>query len=184
MTKENDIVNILVVDNDLSETADIKSRLNQDMHIPCSITYYPNLEEAHPNVNEADLLILNPERKGLSTRREIFKDINYEVFETPIIVLTDDNHEQDSLSTYVMKRGAADTVIKGKLSRLADAVEFALMRQKITTDKRKTSDKIIQDNKDAGDIKYKHICDKRLKEREEAKTTLSMFMGDYSATNN
>jgi hypothetical protein len=83
-----------------------------------------------------------------------------------------------------MKRGAADTLIRGKLSRLADAVEFALMRQQITTDTRKTSDKIIQDNKDSGDVKYKHICDKRFKEREEAKTILSMFMGDYSATNN
>ncbi len=155
MTKETDIVNILVVDNDFSETANIKSWLNQDMHIPWGITYFANFEEARPKVKEADLVILKPERKGLATRREVFKDINCEAFDTPIIVLTDDSHDQDSLSTYVMKRGAADTLIRGKLSRLAEAVEFALMRQKI-----------------------------RCKEREEAKTTLSMFMGDYSATNN
>ncbi len=63
-----------------------------------------------------------------------------------------------------------------------DAIEFALIRQKIKTETRKASDKTLQDSKDAGDAKYKESCAQRRKDQEESKKTLSMFVGGYSAS--
>ena len=83
--------------------------------------------------------------------------------------------------SHVMEKGAADTLIRGQFSRLVDAIEFVLVRQKITIGTRKIIDKSVQDSKDAGDAKYRASCDQRLKDQEESKKTLSMFMGGYSA---
>ena len=184
MNTETVKIKILIINNDFSETANIKSRLDKDMRVPWGMVHCVSVEEARSRVNKVDLVILKPEMEGIATPKEVFKDIEHMVFETPIIVLTDDNHDQNGLSTYVMEKGAADTLIRGQFARLVDAIEFALIRQKITTGTRKTSDKTLQDSKDAGDARHKEICDQRLKDQEESKNTLSMFMGGYSASDN
>ena len=182
MKQEETKINILIINNDLSETDNIKSWLYQDMRIPWSISHCINMKEARSRINKAHIVILKPEMEGWATPQEIFKDVENIAFETPIIVLANRGHDQNGLSTFVMEQGAADILIRGQFSRLVDAIEFALIRQKITTNTRKVSDKKIQDNQDVGDAKYKDSCDKRSKDQEERKNTLSMFMGGYSVS--
>ena len=182
MNKEK--INILIINNNCSEISDIKSQLERDMRVPWNIIHCISVEEARSRVNKADLVILKPEMEGLATAKEIFNDVEHMVFEIPIIVLTDESCGEESLSTYVMEKGAADTLIRGQFARLVDAIEFSLIRQKITTGTRKDSDKTLQDSKDAGDAKYTESCDRRLKDQEESKVTLSMFMGEYSVQSN
>ncbi|MBL4803935.1 MAG: hypothetical protein JKY71_03645 [Alphaproteobacteria bacterium] len=180
-TEKNKII-LLIVNNDFAETEDIKNRLNQEMRVPWSLAHCVNVEEARSRINKASVVILKPEMEDLSSAEEVFKTIENMAFEIPIIVLRDDNHDKNGLSTYVMEKGAADILIRGQFSRLVDAIEFAIIRQKIKTGTRKASDKTLQDSKDVGEIKYKESCDQRLKDQEANKHALSMFMGDYSSS--
>lgn len=176
------IIKIMILNNDFSETENIKSWLEKDMRVPWRVVHCISITEARSRLNKVDIVILKPEMDGLVTPREVFKDIEDMVFETPIIVLADSNYDQNGLSTYVMEKGAADTLIRGQFARLVDAIEFALIRQKISTKARKTNDRILKDSEDASEIRYQHSCEDRLKDQEESKNTLSMFMGGYSAS--
>lgn len=182
MNQQKITINLLIINNDFLETEEIKSRLHHDMRLPWGMIHCVSVEEARSRINKADLVILKPEMDGFSTPKDVFKDIEDMVFEIPIIVLTDDNHDKNGLSTYVMEKGAADTLIRGHFARLVDAIEFALIRQKITTATRKSSDETLQSSQDAADDKYKESCAQRRKDQEESKSTLSMFMGGYSAS--
>ncbi|MDP7142629.1 MAG: hypothetical protein QF692_09245 [Alphaproteobacteria bacterium] len=175
-------ITILIINNDSSETEDLKSRLAQEMRVPWDMAHCVSVKEAESRINKADVVILKPEMEGLITPREAYGDIEHMVFETPIIVLTDDDEDKDGLSTYVMEKGAADILIRGQFSRLVDAIEFALIRQKITTRDRRVADKVLKDSKDAGDKKYKDSCDQREIDQKETRNTLSLFMGGYSAS--
>jgi hypothetical protein len=198
---EQDKIQILIINDDFSETADIKSWLDEGMRIPWGYLHCISVSEAGSRINNVDLVILKPEMAGDSSPLQVFDDIDGMVFEVPIIVLTstDDEH---GLSSFVMEKGAADIVVRGKFERLVDAIEFSLIRQKITTKTRKLSDKTLQDSeiKAAGKlqnskdlrkkdrkesaIRLQNSNDQREKDQEEGKKILSMFMGDYSATNN
>lgn len=103
------------------------------------------------------------------------------VFEVPIIVLSTEG-DDDTLSTYVMEQGAADIVVRGQFARLVDAIEFALIRQKISTKTRKDRDQILSDSKEKSDADYQAICSQRKAEKEESTNILSLFMGGYSAS--
>lgn len=175
-------IKILIINNDFSETENIKSWLDKDMRVPWSMAHCVNVMEARSRMNKVDLVILKPEMEGISTPKEVFNDIEHMAFETPIIVLADNNQDANSLSTYVMEKGAADTLIRGQFARLVDAIEFALIRQNIRTDTRKASDKTLKDSKNAGNTKYKESCDQRAEDQKKGKQILSMFMGDYSAS--
>lgn len=177
-------IKVLIINNDFSETENIKSWLDKDMRVPWRMVHCVNVQEARSRVNKVDIIILKPELEGVAGPKDVFQDIEHMAFETPIIVLTDDNQDQNRLSTYVMEKGAADILIRGQFARLVDAIEFALIRQKIATDTRKNSDKTLQDSKNAGDEKYKESCKQRLKDQEESKNTLSMFMSGYSLSDN
>ncbi len=202
MNTEQVKIRILIIDDDFSETADIKSWLDEGMRVPWSYMHCISVAEAGSRINNVDLVILKPEMEGLSSPMQVFDDIEDMVFEVPIIVLTNTEDDEYGLSTFVMEKGAADIVVRGKFDRLVDAIEFALIRQRIATDTRKASDKTLQDSKDtaAGElqdieglrskdreeaaIKLKDSNDLRQKDQEESKKMLSMFMGDYSVTNN
>lgn len=181
MNKAKNKIILLIINNDFSETEDIKNRLNQEMRVPWSTIHCVNVEEARSRINKANLIILKPEMEDLSRAEDVFKAIENIAFEIPIIVLRDDNHDKNGLSTYVMEKGAADILIRGQFSRLVDAIEFAIIRQKIKTGTRKASDKTLQDSKDVGELKYKESCDQRLKDQEENNHAISMFMGGYSS---
>ena len=202
MDNEQAKVCILIINDDFSETSDIKSWLDEGMRVPWSYMHCISVAEAVSRINSVDLVILKPEMGGLSSPMQVFDDIDDMAFEVPIIVLANTEDDEYGLSTFVMEKGAADIVVRGKFDRLVDAIEFALIRQRIATDTRKASDKTLQDSKDkavgklqdAEDlrskdrkeaaIRLKDSNDLREKDQEESKKMLSMFMGDYSVTKN
>lgn len=161
-------VSILIVNNDFAETNTIKSWLEKDMRVPWAISHCVSVEEARSRINKADLVILKPEMGGLSSPKAVFKNIDNMVFEVPILVLTSEGDEH-GLSTYVMEQGAADTLIRGQFARLVDAVEFALIRQKLKTDARKTRDQTLMDSQDEN-AAY----------NEKQRQILRMLSGDYA----
>ena len=201
MNNEQAKIRILIVDDDFSEMEIIKSYLDEGMRIPWGYMHCINIAETASRINHADLVILKPEMGGLSSPIQIFNDIKDMTFEVPIIVLAGTNDEH-GLSTFVMEKGAADIVVRGKFDRLVDAIEFALIRQKETTRVRKDSDKTLQESKNKAErnlqdiqalrskdikdsaIKLKDSHDLREKDQEESKRILSMFMSDYSVTDN
>lgn len=168
MRNESDQIRILIVNDDSAEVENIKTWLGQDMRMPWSATHCIKVAEAAPRAHKADLIILKPEMEGVFSPQQVFKSIEGMVFETPIIVLTNagDPHK---LSTYVMEQGAADTVIRGQFARLVDAIEFALIRQRLSTNARKASDKVLSESQD-----------KELSGKERHKQILRMFSGDYA----
>ncbi len=172
-------IRIVIVDNDFAETGTIKTWLEKDMRVPWRMTHCVSVEEACPRINKADLVILKPEMQGLSSPKEVFKHIDKMVFEVPIIVLTSEGDER-GLSTYVMEQGAADTLIRGYFARLVDAIEFALIRQKIKIDVRKANDKTLLDSEDKGAADLKTSQDDALAGDERHRQILRMFSGDYA----
>lgn len=172
-------IRILIVNNDFAETGIIKTWLEKDMRVPWAMTHCVSVEEARSRINKADLIILKPEMEGLPSPQEVFKNIDDMVFEIPILVLTSEGDEP-RLSTYVMEQGAADTVIRGQFTRLVDAIEFALIRQKIKTDTRKTADKTLSNMQDKGKADLKTSQDETLDEEERHRQILRMFSGDYA----
>jgi predicted nuclease with TOPRIM domain len=170
---------ILVINNDSEETDTIKSWLDKDMRVPWSISHCVNVEEARSRVTNADLVILKPEMDGPPSAKEVFKNIDDMVFEVPILVLKSDSDEHE-LSTYVMEQGAADTIIRGQFSRLVDAIEFALIRQRLKTDARKATDKALLDSRDKNDSDLKTSHAEKNAEVERHRQILRMFTGDYA----
>lgn len=168
MDKETDKVYILVVNNDSSEVDNIKTWLAQDMRVPWSVTHCVKVAEVVSRSNKADLIILKPEMEGLASPEQVFKSIEGMAFEIPIIVLTSEG-DTPKLSTYVMEQGAADTIIRGHFARLVDAIEFALIRQRITTQARIASEHNFSDNHE-----------KIMTEKERHRQILRMFSGEYA----
>lgn len=150
----------------------IKFWLNKDMRVPWTLSHCVSLKETKSRINKADIIILKPEMEGVLTPKEVFEDVDDMAFEIPILVLTNEGYEH-GLSTYVMEQGAADTIIRGQFARLVDAIEFALIRQKITTNTRKAVDKTLADSKDKDAV-----------EQEKQKQILRFFSGDYTVDQN
>lgn len=149
------------------------------MRVPWTISHCVSVEEARSRINKADLVILKPEMEGLPSPKEVFQDIDDMIVDVPILVLTSEGDEH-GLSTYVMEQGAADTVIRGQFARLVDALEFALIRQRLKTDARKTAGDTLStsQNQGAADLKTSH--DANQAEEERHRQILRMFTGDYS----
>jgi hypothetical protein len=161
-------ISILIVSNDFAETDTIKSWLEKDMRVPWTMIHCVSIEEARSRINKADLVILKPEMEGMLTSKEVFQSVEDMVFEVPILVLKSAEDEH-GLSTYVMEQGAADTVIRGQFARLVDAIEFALIRQKLKTDTRKNTDKTLTDSQDQNAV-----------QNEKQRQILRMLGGDYA----
>lgn len=138
------------------------------MRVPWAMSHCVSVAEAGSRLNKADLVILKPEMEGDPSPKTVFADINDMVFEIPILVLTSADDER-GLSTFVMEQGAADTIIRGQFARLVDAIEFALIRQRLRTDTRKTSDRTLTDSRD-----------KNAADTEKQRQILRMFSGDYA----
>lgn len=172
-------IRILIVNNDFAETGIIKTWLEKDMRVPWAISHCVSVKEARSRISKADLVILKPEMEGLPSPKKVFKNIDDMVFEVPILVLTSEGDEH-GLSTYVMEQGAADTVIRGQFAKLVDAIEFALIRQKLKTDTRKTADKTLSDSQDKGKADLKTSQDETVAEEERHRQILRMFSGDYA----
>lgn len=191
MNEEDRKIHILLISDRGKDAGDIKNHLEQHMRLPWNLMHCVNLKEAVSRIGKADIIILEPELEGLSSPQQIFKDVGDMVYETPIIVLTGSAEANHGLATYVMEMGAADTVIRGQFGRLVDAIEFALIRQQISSETRRSSDRTLLDSqehdatelqteKDKGAAERKASGESRADEQEKSKQTLRMFMGEYS----
>lgn len=148
MTEGKIKVGILLVSNNEEDSEKIKTHLDKNMRVPWNMMHCINVKEATLRINKADVIILDLSLKGLATPKEIFEDVEHIAHETPIIVLT--GEDEYNLATYVMEQGAADKIVRGKFGRLVDAIEFALIRQKITKDTKTEADKKLTDSRKQG----------------------------------
>ena len=161
-------IHLLLVSNDFAETGTIKSWLEKDMRVPWAMSHCVNIEEARSRINKADLVILKPEMEGILTPKEVFQSIDDMAFDVPILVLKSAEDEH-GFSTYVMEQGAADTIIRGQFARLVDAIEFALIRQKLKTDTRKNANNTLTDSQNENAV-----------QTEKQRQILRMLGGDYA----
>lgn len=174
-------IKVLLVCDNKADIIDIKSRVENLADISCYVWQCPTLSEGIGYLDikklRADIIILDLGLKGIESPKEIYRQMGLSSHNIPIIVITGKGEKEHDLAVYVMESGAADNMIRGEFSGLMDAMEFALIRRNITQNQRTETDKTLQDSKDAEDVKH-------LKEKQEHQDHLSMFMGDYSASNN
>lgn len=178
---------LLVCDNE-SDITDIKSRVEDFDDISCYVWQCPTLSEGIGYLDvkklRADIIILDLSLKGMENPKEIYRQMWLSAHNIPIIVITGKGGKEHDLAVYVMEAGAADNMVRGEFSGLMDAMQFAMIRHKITENTKSETDKTLRDSIDAGDVKYKESCDQRSKDQEEHKNTLSMFTGGYSVSDN
>ena len=174
-------IKILLVSDNEADINNIKSKVESRDDIACYVWQCPTLAEGIGYLDvkklRADIIILDLSLKGSEDPQEIYRQMGLSAHDIPIIVITGKGQKEHELATFVMEAGAADNMIRGEFSGLTDAMEFALIRQRITKDTKTQTDKALQDSKNYGDAKS-------LKERQNHQNNLSLFMGDYSASNN
>ena len=174
MKKQQNIKILLVCDNE-ADITDIKSRVENLDDVSCYVWQCPTLSEGIGYLDikklRADIIILDLGLKGMESPKEIYRQMGLSSHNIPIIVITGKGEKEHYLAVYVMESGAADNMVRGEFSGLMDAMEFALIRRKITKDQKTETDKTLQDSKDVGDAKS-------LKDKQEHQDHLSMFMGD------
>lgn len=176
---------ILLINNDDAEAGVIRTQLERDMRIPWDMTVSRDAADAKDKLGSADLIILKTESEDL-TRVEVFDDVQGLVYETPIIVLgnLDKNRRQGSqedFSTALMDRGAADIIVRGHFTRMVDAIEFAMIRQKISTATRKDADQALANSERQARRDAASGQRERATEVERHKQIVRMFLGGYSA---
>lgn len=156
MEKQRNIKILLVCDNE-ADVYNIKSRIESHDNISCYVWQCPTLGEGLGYLDvkklRADIIILDLGLKGAEDPQEIYRQVGLSAHDIPIIVITGKGQKEHDLATLVMEAGAADNMIRGEFSGLTDAMEFALIRRKITKDLKSQTDKTLQDSKDADDEK-------------------------------
>ena len=176
-TKLNDTKILLICDN-AANAEKTKSCLKQNMRIPWNIMHCVTVKEAMPRMHGADVVVLDLALEGPTLPKEIFREVQHLSLDTPVIVLT--GRKKHNLSTYVMEQGAADTIVRGGFGRLVDAIEFALIRQKIT---KVTSDKSSRDQKDRQGLRDIEAT-KAKKTSDEKDQCIAWMRGGYSVESN
>lgn len=145
---------LLICDNN-ADIQNIKLRLEESVKIPCFIWHYKTLAEAieilENNKLRADIIILDLELISTTNPRDIYQKMGDAASNIPIIVLTGTNEADKNLATFVMEAGAADHIVKGQFSRIADAIQFSLIRHKLSDEaneciKNKNDEDIIKKN--------------------------------------
>ena len=181
MDGDNRNTKILLVSDNKADVGNIKLRLEESIDFPCYIWHCSALDEALGYLNEkklhADIVILDLGLIGIANPKEIYKKMGDGAHNIPIIVLTGAGKEEHDLATYVMEAGASDHMVRGQFSRIADAIEFSLIRHKIPAS---TSEQNIHHH-DLEMMKAKRKSDKR---NDEKKQYISWVMGGYSVENN
>lgn len=153
---------ILLICDKAPSAEKIKNCLKQSMRVSWSIMHCVTVKEAMPRMHGADIIILDLALEGPTMPKEIFREVQHLSLDTPVIVLT--GRKKHNLCTYVMEKGAADTIVRGGFGRLVDAIEFALIRQKIkkvTSDQNANDQKDRQDARDIEATKAKKISDEK-----------------------
>ncbi|MDD3019902.1 MAG: hypothetical protein PHX61_02845 [Alphaproteobacteria bacterium] len=179
--KKQDNMKILLVCDNRADVVNIRAKVDSHENIACYVWQCPTLSEGIGYLNikklRADMIILDLGLSGEDTPEEIYRQMGVAAQDIPIIVITGKGNEEHDLAAFVMESGAADNMIRGEFGGLTDAMDFALIRSKITKEKESEADKALQDSK--------NDCDeKSQKDQQDHQDHLSMFMGGYSVTNN
>ncbi len=139
MKKPDNLKILLVCDNE-ADILNIKARVESHDNILCYVWQCPTLSEGLGYLDikklRADIIILDLALKGIETPKEIYRQMGIAAVDIPIIVITGKGSAEHDLAVFVMECGAADNMIRGEFGGLADAMQFALIRRKITKDKK------------------------------------------------
>lgn len=175
-------IRVLVISDSDDDVKSIEDHLTSYMRIPWSYMHCVSVKEAVSRVNRSDIVVLDLGIKGFETPKENFSNIGDIALDKPIIVLTGDGTAEHNLATYVMERGAADNIIRGKFGRLVDAIEFALIRQKITDNIKTRSDRALKATQTDGANELRDSKAETAKEKESSSQLVAWLTGGYSAT--
>lgn len=192
MSKDQSNTKILLVCDNKADVGNIKLRLEDSIKIPCYVWHCLTLSEALDMINKkklrADIIVLDLGLIGTSDPKDIYKEMGDSARDIPIIVLTGTGEDEHDLATFVMESGAADHMIRGQFSRLTDAIEFSLIRHKIT--KKSTEEAINRPSpgqqviQDTHDDQMKNAQKKSDAKNEEKNQFISWVTGGYSVEDN
>lgn len=175
-------IQILIISDSDDDVRSIEAHLASYMRLPWSFMHCVSVKEAVSRINRSDVVVLDLGLKGFETPKEIFSNIGDLAFDKPIIVLTGEGADEHNLATYVMEQGAADNIIRGKFGRLVDAIEFALIRQKIIDDTKIRTDKTLEVSQGCGADDLRDSKAETDREKENSKQLMAWLTGGYSAT--
>jgi DNA-binding response OmpR family regulator len=192
VTTANNNTKILLVCDNEAYVSNIKTRLEKSINAPCYVWHCRTLPEGLDYLNHkklrADIIILDLGLISTNDPKEIYGKMGDAAHGIPIIALTGKGEEEHDLATFVMEAGAADHMIRGEFRRLMDAIEFSLIRNKITS---KSTQEALdrpspgqQIKQDAHDGEIKEAKSESDKEREKQNQYLSWMTGGYSVENN
>ncbi len=172
-------LHIAVINDDVMECERIKYWLDQDMRMLWAMTRYSTALEAGKMLNDADVIIFKAEQ-GVIAPQEVYRKLEPLAADVPIIVLTDAHDGGRALGTFVMERGAADTLVRGQFARLVDAVEFALIRHRITARTRRAADANLRHSQDEGMVALEASRADHAQDQERSRAIMRMLVGAYA----
>jgi DNA-binding response OmpR family regulator len=188
MTSDPNHTKILLVCDNKADVANIRLRLEESIKVPCYVWHCHTLAMALDYLNKkklrADIIILDLGLIGTTSPKEIYKKMGEAALSIPIIVLTGTGEEEHDLATLVMESGAADHMVRGQFSRIIDAIEFSLIRHKITI---ATANKTLSDHQtrqDARNIESLEIKKQSDEKHLQKNQFISWVTGGYSVEEN
>lgn len=179
---------ILLVSDNKDNVANIKLRLEESIRIPCSVWHCLTLAESVDYLDKKKLrpnvIILDLGLVGTTDPKEIYQKMGQSARDIPIIALTGTGNDEHNLATFVMEAGAADHMIRGQFGRLIDAIEFALIRRRITVaaaQKRRSDQKDRQEVRAQEAIEAEKMHDEKHLQKDQY---ISWMSGGYSVEEN
>jgi DNA-binding response OmpR family regulator len=188
MTPEHNSTKILLVSDNSADIGSIKMQLEESINFPCYIWHCRTLDEALGYLNKrklrADIIILDLDLHGPASPKEVYEKMDVAAHNIPIIVLTGTGKEEHELATFVMEAGASDHMVRGHFSRLSDAIEFSLIRNKIKSAASHQGSRDLEDRQNEHDIETMEAKRKSDKKNHEKNQYISWVMGGYSVEEN
>jgi CheY-like chemotaxis protein len=179
---------ILLVSDNKPDISNIKFKLEESIKFHCEIWHCEILVQALDFLNNeqfmVDIVILDLGLVDPANPKEIYEKMGEATPDIPIIVLTGMGEKEHELATYVMEAGANDHMIRGQFSRLIDAIEFSIIRQKLVTntaDKGRRDQQKRQNKRNIDARKAEIITDEKHQQKDQF---ISWMMGGYSVEDN
>lgn len=192
--KNNNLLTVLLVEDDPDDAELIQELLSDEKDYSFKIQWVTRLEKALNSLSTAlyDVILLDlslPDSFGLQTVVEIYKKAPA----VPLVVLT--GLDDDAAAIDVMRQGAQDYVLKGKISGsiLVRIMRYAIERNKLLVElehrrqdqlkmaeqlrlmEKKDMERQIAEQKQAIEIKSLKAVEKKAKELERSNAELEQF---------
>lgn len=192
MHKDPGSTKILLVCDNSAEIETIRLRLEEAIKVPCCVWHCITLAEGldlltnkklHPDIIILDLGLIDA-----GNPKEVYLRMGDVANNIPIIALTGTGMVENDLATFVMEAGAADRMVRGQFDRLADAIEFALIRSRNMTKAREVAlDKSHNDQQDKKNTHDSAMAEATRKSDErllEKNRCILWMTGGYSVEDN